>query len=324
MRICLLTTQDLDEDPFPDYDWPCDPRPFLPRADWTLAVLEKETAVADVEALIDQGFDLFFNLCDGPAGTDRPGIAVVRTLEKHGVAFTGATSRFFEPTRTQQKRACLANGIATPAWVIARSESGVERAARTLRFPQFVKHPNSYASVDLTRASRVATPAGLRRQARKIIARYGSVLIEEFVEGREYTVFVAENPVHPTRPTTYQPIGYQFPEGESFKHEQLKWETFDDMACAPVTDRSLVRRLRDVSARFFTAIGGASYGRCDIRVDESGTPWMLEINPNCGLYYPESAASGADLCLLNSRGGHAAFTRQIVRAALARQARRCR
>ena len=30
MRVCLLTTQDLDADPFPPDDWPCDPRPFLP------------------------------------------------------------------------------------------------------------------------------------------------------------------------------------------------------------------------------------------------------------------------------------------------------
>ena len=30
MRICLLTTQDLDAVPFAADDWPCDPRPFLP------------------------------------------------------------------------------------------------------------------------------------------------------------------------------------------------------------------------------------------------------------------------------------------------------
>ncbi len=34
LRICLLTMQDLDQDPFPVDDWPCDPRPFLPEAQW--------------------------------------------------------------------------------------------------------------------------------------------------------------------------------------------------------------------------------------------------------------------------------------------------
>ena len=40
MRICLLTNQDLDADPFPEDDWPCDPRPFLPEATWHVATLE--------------------------------------------------------------------------------------------------------------------------------------------------------------------------------------------------------------------------------------------------------------------------------------------
>ena len=53
VRICLLTTQQLDDLPLPADDWPCDPRPFLPEADWTLCVLEdKYSSVAAVEAAI--------------------------------------------------------------------------------------------------------------------------------------------------------------------------------------------------------------------------------------------------------------------------------
>ncbi len=103
MRICLLTNQDLDADPFPDDDWPCDPRPFLPDAEWHVAVLEKATSVKVVTALIRDGFDLFFNLCDGAADEESPGIEVVRTLERLGVPFTGSTSVFYEPSRVKLK-----------------------------------------------------------------------------------------------------------------------------------------------------------------------------------------------------------------------------
>ena len=83
MRICLLTTQELDADPFPDDDWPCDPRPFFPEAQWHVATLVgKHESVAQVEQLIEQGFDLFFNLCDGAADQDIPGIEVIRKLEE--------------------------------------------------------------------------------------------------------------------------------------------------------------------------------------------------------------------------------------------------
>lgn len=322
MRICLLTTQDLDAETFPDDDWPCDPRPFLPEADWHLTVLEYRTAVEQVTARIDEGFDLFFNLCDGAADEKRPGIEVVHALERHGVPFSGSTSVFYEPTRQRMKQACLDHGIATPAWVMATGPDDVERAAEELRFPLFVKHPSSYASVDLSRASRVQSPAGLRRQARKIMSRHGAALIEEYIDGLECTVLVAENPDDPMKPATYQPIQYRFPEGESFKHSKMKWVEYGGMSGFPVEDPALDARLRDESARFFIALEGASFGRCDLRVDAEGTPHMLEMNANCGVYYPPADAGSADLCLLNDPAGHEGFTRQLVAAALARQRRR--
>jgi D-alanine-D-alanine ligase len=160
------------------------------------------------------------------------------------------------------------------------------------------------------------SPAGLARQARKIIRRHGAALIEEFIEGSEVTVLVAENPDDPSRPKTYTPIQYRFPEGESFKHSAMKWVDYQEMGAFPVEDPALAARIRDVSARLFVALRGASFGRCDLRVDASGTPFMLEINPNCGVYYPPADAGSADLCLLHDPEGHVGFTRRLIRAAL--------
>jgi len=322
MRICLLTNQDLLADPFPADDWPCDPRPYFPEAQWEVEYLTHETSVAQVERRIDERFDLYFNLCDGAADQDIPGIEVVRTLEQHGVAFTGATSEFYEPSREAMKRACRAEGIATPAHVLARSEADVERAANGLRFPLFVKHYSSYSSVDLSRRSRVRTPAGLRQQARKIMRRHGAALIEEFITGIECTVLVVEDPDSPARARCYAPMQYRFPDGETFKHAEIKWVNYDRMQAIPVADPALDARLRDECARFFVALNGASFGRCDLRVDGSGTPFMLEINPNCGVYYPLADAGSADLCLAHDPEGHVGFTRQLIRAALRRQERR--
>jgi len=319
MRICLLTSQDLDADPFPSDDWPCDPRPFYPDADWHVCTLTKPTSVAQVTAMIEEGFDLYFNLCDGAADqSDVPGIEVVETLEAAGVPFSGATSEFFEPSREKMKQVCVAEGIATPDYRFVNSLDQVDDVAERLKFPLFVKHYSSYSSVDLSRNSRVQTVAGLRRQVAKILKRHGGALVEEYVDGTECTVLVAENPDDPLRPTTYQPIQYDFPEGEEFKHSDVKWVEYEKLAAFPVRDEVLAERLRDISSRFFVALDGASFGRCDIRVDRDGRPWMLEINPNCGVYYPPADAGSADLCLMHDPAGHAGFTRQLVEAALAR------
>ena len=324
MRICLLTNQDLLAVPFAADDWPCDPRPFYTDAHWEVEYLKKPTTVAQVARRIGEGFDLFFNLCDGAADQDIPGIEVVRTLEAHGVAFTGATSEFYEPSREAMKRACRAKGIDTPAYVLARCEEDLECAARELRFPLFVKHYSSYSSVDLSRRSRVCSPAGLRQQGRKMMRRHGAALIEEYIEGLECTVLVAENADDPARPVTYTPMQYRFPDGETFKHAHMKWVDYDRMSATPVIDPVLDARLRDASARFFVALKGASFGRCDLRVDRDGRPFMLEINPNCGVYYLPEDAGSADLCLAHDAEGHAGFTRRLIKAALQRRARRLR
>ena len=323
MHICLLTTQDLDADPFPEDDWPCDPRPFMPEATWTVATLTgKVNAVKQVEALIDSGqYDLFFNLCDGAADQDIPGIEVIQKMEERQVPYAGACSTCYEPTRVEMKEACAKIGIATPNYVVAKTLEDVERAAETLNFPLFVKHHSSYASVDLSRRSRVQSPEGLRIQAKKIMSRHGAALIEEYIDGVECTVLVAENPDDPNRPKTYTPAQYQFPKGESFKHSDLKWVDYEGLSSFPVQDQQLADRLRDECARFFVELGAASFGRCDIRVDRSGTPYMLEINPNCGVYYPPKDYGSADICLSLDPEGHAGFTRQLVAAAFGRHRR---
>ena len=295
----------------------------MPEAEWHVATLEgKHESVKQVEELIKQDFDLFFNLCDGAADQDLPGIEVIQTLERHGVPFAGACSECYEPTRVEMKEACRDLGIATPAYVVAENEADVERAAETLKFPLFVKHYSSYASVDLSRRSRVQTPEGLRIQAKKIMSRHGAALIEEYIAGTECTVLIAENPDDPEKPITYTPAQYRFPKGEHFKHSDLKWVDYEGLSSFPVEDQALADRLRDECGRFFVKLKAASFARCDLRVDKTGTPYMLEINSNCGIYYPPADYGSADLCLAMDPAGHAGFTRILVRAALARHARR--
>jgi D-alanine-D-alanine ligase len=324
MRIVLFTDQDLDADPFPAEDWPCDPRPYLREAHWEVVTLEKSEAVLQVIEACRERPDVVFNLCDGAWDEPRPGIEVVKTLERLGVPFTGAASDFYEPSREVMKRVCRAWGVDTPAYVIAHDDDGLLRAAEMLRYPMIVKHPSSYASTGLTRASRVGAVPELLEQGRTMIAAYGGALVEEFIEGTECTVLVAENPDDPERPITYTPIQYRFPAGESFKHYDLKWTNFEGLVAEPVRDPGLNARLRAACARFFRGLSGSGYGRCDLRVDGEGRAFMLEINPNCGIYYPPDAPASADLILQHDPAGHAGFTRLVVEAALRRSRGRAR
>jgi D-alanine-D-alanine ligase len=79
-----------------------------------------------------------------------------------------------------------------------------------------------------------------------------------------------------------------------------------------------------MSGRFFTGLGGTGYGRCDIRMNHQGELFMLEINPNCELFYPPGDEGSADFILLNDPAGHRGFVDTILRTALKRHSKQIR
>lgn len=322
MKICILDpSYENSDSPMKEYDPPSDVVRHLEDHQCETVYIEKATAVRQVVELSRRGFDVFINLCDGAWDEDRPGIEVVQTLEKLGLPFTGATSNFYEPTREMMKRVCHFWGIKAPAYVFANDSATIELAVRSLRFPLIVKHPNSYSSIGMTRESRVETPEALRVQAMKMIDAFGGTLIEEFIEGREFSVLVAENADDALQPFAYQPVEFCFPNGESFKHFDLKWKDYEAMTCVACDDMELAARLKDISRKLFIGLNGAGYGRCDIRMDDKGELFMLEINANCDVAYPPEQSGSADLILLQQAWGHKEFFEKIIRAALKRHRR---
>ena len=322
MRVCILCYHAEDSaSALAQDDLPYDPALYLGGHEAEMVYLTKKTAVPQLIALAREGYDVFLNLCDGAWDSDQPGIEVVHALERLGVPFTGATSVFYEPSREAMKRVARAWGVKAPASVHVRRPADVERAAETLRFPLIVKHPSSYSSIGLTRASRVETPEALHAQAERMVEAYGAALVEEFIEGREFTVLVAEHPDRPEAPTAYVPIEFAFPEGETFKHYDLKWVHYHGMDARPCRDVALAARLQQAVRGVFVGLRGAGYGRCDFRVDATGEVYLLEINPNCAIFYPPSDPGSADLILQHDPAGHAGFVEQILAAALARYAR---
>lgn len=323
MKICILNPSYEDShSPTQDVDGICDPSPYLHDHTCESHWIKKTEAVQQVEILAAQGFDVFINLCDGARDEERPGLEVVKTLERLGVPFTGATPEFYEPSRLQMKKVCREQGILAPQGVLAEDLAGVAQAAACLHFPMIVKHPSSYASIGLTPASRVIKIEDLYLQAEQMLSRFGGTLIEEFIEGREFTVLVAENPDNELEPVAYTPVEYRFPPGETFKHFNLKWINFRGMACVPCLDKELASRLQSASKKLFVGLAGASYARCDIRLNQDGEIYVLEINPNCGVFYTTDEAGGADSCLSFDPAGHEGFCDQIIRAAIARSQRR--
>jgi len=322
MKIAILSPSYLDSSSaFQEHDPGTDPSPYLRDHDCTVCMIEKKAAFRQVRDCVGRDYSVFINLCDGSWDEDRPGIEVVQALERFNVPYTGAGPAFYDPSRDAMKRVAYYMGLDAPPGVFARTGSDVDRAAATLRFPLIVKHPNSYGSIGMTRDSRVSDPQSLAAQAGTMIRAYGQALIEEFIEGREFTVLVAEPGAGEQQPRTYVPVECLLPPGETFKHFHLKWVGYDQLSWEPVRETSLDDRLRGAASRFFAGMNGSGYGRCDFRLSPDGRLYLLEINPNCGLFYPKGQFGSADLILDADAGGHRGFLDHILDCAFRRQRR---
>lgn len=315
MYICVLTSLPDENDP------PYDPSPYMDGYRWKQHMVQPTNVEVQIKNLVDEGVDVFINLCDGTPDDPLSGIALVHALEKYNAAFSGADSKFFDPTRDEMKNAARRVSVPTPNWIFVNRVEDAEKVVKRLKFPMLVKPPHGYASVGIRRSSRVENIEDLRGQLKIEIEEFGRALIEEFVDGREFTCLIAENPDNPKKPLTFTPVEFIFPEGESFKHYDMKWVDYEKMAVAVVSDTRINKTLREQTVRVFKELGGNGYARCDYRMDANGDIYMLEINPNCGIFYPPHEPGSADFSLLNDPIDHTKFMNLIIRNAQLRQTR---
>lgn len=318
MRICILTDE-MPED--------FDPAPYMQGFDWEMVTITDP--VLDVLRELDarNKFDVYLNICEGYERDDESdweyqGIDVIKALEELNLPFTGADSGFFDPTREEMQAAADANGVGFAKGYQVKSVEEAQRLVKNLRYPIMVKHPKSYGSTGMFRESRVDIPEQLAKQVERLCVEFGAARMEEFIVGKEYNVLVVDNPDDAENPIAYPPAELIFPPGEEFWHTDVKWDYNVPFDFKEVTDPDLIARLQDIAIRMYKAMGGVSYGRCDIRMNEQGELFILEINPNPAIMLKPEEYGPADYMILYDMGGYKLFFERIIRVALSRHKQR--
>jgi D-alanine-D-alanine ligase len=314
MRICVLT----DEVP-EDFD----PAPYMQGFDWEMFTVTDP--VLDVLRQLDaeKKFDIYLNICEGyekdpESEYQYQGIDVVRALDELNLPYTGADATFFDPTREEMQAAADAHGVGFAKGYQVTSVEQAQELVKNLRYPIMVKHPKSYGSTGMFRESRVDDPEQLAKQVERICNEFGAARMEEFIVGKEYNVLVVDNPDDPENPMGYPPAELVFPPGEEFWHTDVKWDYNVPFDFKEVTDPELIAKLHDTAIRMYKAMNGVAYGRCDIRMNEQGELFVLEINPNPAIMLTPKEYGPADYMILYDKGGYKLFFDRIIKHGLMR------
>jgi D-alanine-D-alanine ligase len=144
-----------------------------------------------------------------------------------------------------------------------------------LEYPMIVKPKNEAVSFGL---KIVHDDDELRRAAQVIFAEFGQpVLVERYIQGREVNVGLLGN----GPPEALPPVELVFGDGPAiYTYEDKKGTSGRQIShrCPAEIGDALNERARQLAVRAFTVLGCADCARVDMRLDDEGNLYILEVN----------------------------------------------
>jgi len=266
--------------------------------------------------------DIVFNLCETVDEDPHLIWHAAAVLELLGIPFTGSTSAALMLTSDKllTKRLLKAREIRTPNYMVYDGSRGFSSAL--LKFPVIVKPRFEDASIGIDQESIFENEQVLRHGLEQFLARFGPVLVEEYIPGREFNITLLGYPAASALPIAEIDFS-AFPEnlypivGYRAKWEKTSFEYHHTPRMFPQNlPQWLSSKLERLALQCFHLFMVKDYGRVDMRVDDHGKMYVLEVNANpclspdagfaasaqqAGLSYPETIVMIAEFAMQRGR-----------------------
>lgn len=261
-----------------------------------------------------------FNLFEGNLDHAETESYVAGLLQWKGVPFTGCPSQALTIARGKHLAKDLLRGAGLPTadCMVVRD---LPVPACQLEWPVIVKPAHQDASVGLAQESVCTNQIQLDARVQYILETYGApVLVEEFIDGREFNVALMELPelrylppaeiIFPREREDFWPI---LTYDGKWKRDSEEYRITPPKCPADITPR-LAERLGNIALQAYRLMGCRDYARVDFRVRPNGRPFILEVNPNPDI--SEDAGFGG--CLRTEGIAYRDFIINLVRHAMNR------
>ena len=232
--------------------------------------------------------DLVFNYSEGIHGKDREA-QIPAMLQMLQIPYTGGSplSYALGLNKVKTKEILSYHKIPTPKWQVFKN--GKEKIDRQLKFPLLLKPQAEGSSKGIFAKNLVFNEKQLRKIVKELLREYQQpVLVEEFLEGREFTVGVLGYPpkVLPIIEVRFDDLPKGMPK---FDHFEAKW-IYDNpkfkvnpLICPAPISKNLKNEIEKIVLKAFEFLELADFARFDLRLDKRGRPNILEVNCPPGL-----------------------------------------
>jgi D-alanine-D-alanine ligase len=228
---------------------------------------------------------LVFNLFEGFDGCPETEAQVAAMLSDLNFHYSGcpASALALALNKAKTKVLLQAAGIPTPKFQIMDRDN---LASFQLDYPCIVKPLAEDASHGISEDSVVHNPAELHKQVLKICSLFGGrVMVEEFLEGREFNTTVIGNG-RLTVPAISEIVYTLPPDKVRILTFEAKWEEnslyFENtpVVCPAQIRKAEQKQISRIAKAAFKLTGCSGYARVDLRQDRQGKFHVLEVNPN--------------------------------------------
>lgn len=238
--------------------------------------------------------EVVFNLVESLGGTDRLMPLATLMLDTLAIEYTGASTNAILATSNKlaAKQHLFDAGLPTPAWIVRfpGSKGAIVHEKDTESAPTgpwIVKPVWEHASLGmdddavLAAGDRAAIEARIRFCEQHVHRPHFS---EQYIDGREFNLSILAGQLLPPAEidfSTFPPekpriVGHRAKwEPSSFEYQQTP-RRFD----FPKEDAQLLEQLAQLALDCWRLFELRGYARVDIRVDQTGQPWILEVNVN--------------------------------------------
>tara|TARA_B100001971_G_scaffold215193_1_gene260025 strand:- start:116177 stop:117178 length:1002 start_codon:yes stop_codon:yes gene_type:complete len=226
---------------------------------------------------------------------------IVTLLELHGIRYTGSNPKGLVLARDKalSKKILQYHRILTPHFYTLKQNEKFKAPHKSMKYPMIVKCLFEEASYGIAQKSVVNNLDQLKERVEYIQKTLEQdVIIEEFIEGKEYYIGVLGNnrlKVLPVWELVYKNV--EAPEKEVYT-ARAKWNKsyrkrkgIDHQRAK--LDKELEARIIKVVKRTYKALSLSGYARIDIRVDANQNIYILEANPNPNISFDDEFAMSA-------------------------------